>query len=228
MEDRLTFYHPTEERLNVISHGFGLILSVIAFPLLVGYSIREGTTLHVISFSIYGASLVILYAASTSYHYVQEPKLRYKLNIFDHAAIYVLIAGSYTPFALNVFEGVLGWTVLGIVWTIAIIGITLKLFFTGKFGLVSTIAYILMGWIGILGIRSLIDNLPIEGVIWLIAGGLSYTVGAILFGLHKIKFNHAIFHIFVLLGSFCHFISVFLYVLPYQQNITKNIEFIVK
>ncbi len=216
MEDRLTFYHPTEELLNVISHGFGLFLSVIALILLLYYSITDGTTLHVITFSIYGVSLVILYSASTLYHYVQEPKLRYKLNIFDHAAIYVLIAGSYTPFTLNVMQGTLGWTLFAIVWAIAIIGVTLKLFFTGKYGFVSTLAYVGMGWLGVFGLKSLFDALPVEGVIWILAGGVSYTVGAILYGIKKIKFNHAIFHVFVLLGSICHFMSVFLYVLPYR------------
>ncbi|NNF00861.1 MAG: hemolysin D, partial [Pyrinomonadaceae bacterium] len=109
MEDRLTFYHPTEERLNVVSHGIGLILSVIALVVLVISSITYGTVWHVVSFSIYGTSLVIMYTASTLYHSIQEPKLRYKLNIFDHAAIYVLIAGSYTPFTLGVMRGSLGW-----------------------------------------------------------------------------------------------------------------------
>ncbi len=216
MEDRLTFYHPTEEKLNVISHGFGLILSVIALITLVIYAISDGTLWHIISFSIYGASLVILYTASTLYHYVQEPKLRYKLNIFDHAAIYVLIAGSYTPFTINVMQGTLGWGLFGTVWAIAIIGITLKLFFTGKFGKISTVAYILMGWLGIFGLQTLIANLPIEGVIWLVAGGISYTIGAILYSIKQIKFNHAIFHVFVLIGSICHFMSVFLYVLPFK------------
>lgn len=228
MKDRLTFYHPTEEKLNVISHGLGLILSIIALKALVYYAISEGTIWHIVSFSIYGASLVIMYSASTLYHYVQEPKLRYKLNIFDHAAIYVLIAGSYTPFTLNVMQGTLGWTLFVIVWTIAIIGITLKLFFTGKYGFISTVVYILMGWMGIFGLKSLFEALPAEGVIWLLAGGISYTIGAILYSLKKIKFNHAIFHVFVLLGSFCHFMSVFLYVLPYQPNLVKNIELIVK
>ena len=218
MEDRLTFYHPTEEKLNVLSHGFGLILSVIGFFLLVKYSVSEGTIWHIVSFSIYGTSLVIMYSASTLYHYVQEPRLRYKLNIFDHAAIYVLIAGSYTPFTINVMQGSLGWTLFGVVWTIAIIGITLKLFFTGKYGMISTIAYILMGWLGVFGLKSLFEALPIEGVIWLLAGGFSYTIGAILYGLKGVKFNHAIFHIFVLIGSFCHFISVFIYVLPYRSS----------
>lgn len=216
MEDRLTFYHPTEEKLNVISHGLGLILSIIALITLVIYAISDGTLWHIISFSIYGVSLVILYSASTLYHFVQEPKLRYKLNIFDHAAIYVLIAGSYTPFTLNVMPGSLGWGLFGTVWAIAIIGITLKLFFTGKFGKISTIAYILMGWLGVFGLKALFEALPIEGVIWLLAGGISYTLGAILYSLKMVKFNHAIFHVFVLVGSICHFMSIFLYVLPYR------------
>jgi len=218
MENRLTFYHPTEEKLNIISHGSGLILSIVALILLVVFAIREGTVWHVASFSIYGASLVILYTASTLYHYVQEPNLRYKLSILDHAAIYVLIAGSYTPFTINVLSGTFGWAMFGIIWAIAIIGITLKLFFTGKYGRISTVAYVLMGWIGALGLTTLLENLPVEGVIWLIAGGISYTIGALIFGFKKVQFNHAIFHMFVLLGSFCHFISVFLYVLPYRMN----------
>ena len=115
MENRLTFYHPTEEKLNIISHGSGLILSIVALILLVVFAIREGTVWHVASFSIYGASLVILYTASTLYHYVQEPNLRYKLSILDHAAIYVLIAGSYTPFTINVLSGTFGWAMFGII-----------------------------------------------------------------------------------------------------------------
>lgn len=218
MENRLTFYHPTEEKLNIISHGSGLILSIVALILLVVFAIREGTVWHVASFSIYGASLVILYTASTLYHYVQEPNLRYKLSILDHAAIYVLIAGSYTPFTINVLSGTFGWAMFGIIWAIAIIGITLKLFFTGKYGKISTVAYVLMGWIGAIGLTTLLENLPVEGVIWLIAGGISYTIGALIFGFKKVRFNHAIFHMFVLLGSFCHFISVFLYVLPYRMS----------
>lgn len=216
MEDRLTFYDPTEERLNVLSHGLGLIFSVVALIVLVNYAVLEGTFLKVVTFSIYGASLVILYTASTLYHFVQEPKWRYRLNIFDHAAIYILIAGSYTPFTLNVMRGTLGWTLFAVVWTIAVIGITLKLFFTGKYGFISTVGYILMGWIAVFGIKALFEALPVEGIIWLVAGGIAYTIGAILFGLKMIKFNHAIFHIFVLIGSFCHFMSVFLYVLPYK------------
>ncbi len=216
MEDRLTFYHPQEERYNVISHGIGLILSIFAFIALVSYASLYGTVWHIISFTIYGTSLVLLYSASTLYHFVQEPKLRYKLNIFDHAAIYVLIAGSYTPFAMNVIDGSRGWVLLMIIWSIAVSGIIFKLFFTGKYGFISTVIYVLMGWLGVFGIEAIIKNLPIEATYWLIGGGISYTVGSILFGLKMIKFNHAIFHLFVLLGSFCHFMSVFMYILPYK------------
>ncbi|MCB1026004.1 MAG: hemolysin III family protein, partial [Acidobacteria bacterium] len=158
MKDRLTFYHPTEEKLNVVSHGFGLVLSVIALGLLISGANNGNGFVYAASFGIYGASLVILYTASTLYHYVQEPRLRYKLNILDHSAIYVLIAGSYTPFTLNVMGETVGTTLFVTVWTIAIIGITLKLFFTGKYGKLSTAAYILMGWLGIFGLRSLFEN----------------------------------------------------------------------
>ncbi len=202
----------------MISHGFGLVLSIAAFIILVSSANTSGTFWHIVSFSIYGSSLVILYAASTVYHYVQEPNLRYKLNILDHAAIYVLIAGSYTPFTMNVFEGWLSWGAFCVIWTIAIIGITFKLFFTGKYGFISTIGYLIMGWMGVFGLQALFEALPVEGVMWLIAGGLMYTIGAILYGLKMVKFNHAIFHIFVLLGSFCHFISVLLYVLPHRNG----------
>lgn len=214
MKDRLTFYHPAEERFNFISHGIGLILSVMALILLVAYAVSGGSLRHVFSFSIYGASLVILYTASTLYHYVQEPALRYKLNIFDHAAIYVLIAGSYTPFVLHVLQGTIGWTMFLLVWALAFAGVFLKLFFTGKYGLLSTAGYLLMGWMAIFALDPLIENFPATGVFWVLTGGVAYTVGAVLHGLKKIRFNHAIFHVFVLLGSICHFMAVFLYIVP--------------
>ncbi|MDX1829601.1 MAG: hemolysin III family protein [Lutibacter sp.] len=213
-EKNITYYEPKEEKFNVISHAIGLVLSVIALVLLVVFASLEGTAKHVVSFSIYGASLIVLYSASTFYHYSQNPKFRKKLNIFDHAAIYVLIAGTYTPFTMLVLKGWVGWTILGVSWGLALIGIILKLFFTGRYDKISTFAYVLMGWLIIFAIKPLIDNFPIQGLIWLLAGGVFYTIGAILYSIKKLKFNHAIFHVFVLLGSFCHFIAVFFYVLP--------------
>jgi len=136
------------------------------------------------------------------------------LKIFDHSAIYVLIAGTYTPFTLITLEETVGWTIFGVVWGMALIGIVFKLFFTGKYKLVSTLMYILMGWVIIFAIKPLMESLPTEGLYWLFGGGLAYTVGAILYSIKKIKFNHAIFHFCVLIGSFCHFYAVLYYVLP--------------
>jgi len=215
---RVTYYDPKEEKLNVISHGLGLVLSIIALIVLVVYSSKYGSNWHIISFSIYGASLILLYSASTFYHYVQNPKWRQKLNVFDHSAIYVLIAGTYTPFTLIVLKGWVGWTIFGTSWGLAIFGIIFKLFFTGKYDKISTIAYVLMGWLIVFAIKPLINNFPLEGLLWLLAGGVYYTVGAILYSIKSIKYNHAIFHIFVLLGSFSHFMAVFFYVLPIEKN----------
>lgn len=214
MRSRITFYHPSEERLNVLTHGFGLILSVFALVLLVVYSSLEGTLLHIVSFSVYGISLVILYLASTLYHLSRRPRLRFRLCVFDHAAIFLLIAGSYTPFTLHVIEGNLGLVIFGAVWTLALFGIAFKLFHTGRYNAISTVAYVLMGWIAIFAIEPFISSFDRAGVVWVFAGGFAYTFGAIMYGLKRIKFNHAIFHAFVLFGSICHFIAVFFYVLP--------------
>jgi len=191
-----------------------LVLSIVALVLLLVKSSSYGIVWHITSFSIYGASLIVLYAASTFYHYSQSPKLRHRLNIFDHASIYILIAGTYTPFTLVVLNGWIGWTIFGISWGLAIAGVTLKLFFTGRFNKISTIAYVLMGWVIVFAIKPLIDNLSVEGLWWLLFGGIFYTVGAVLFSIPKIKYNHLIFHIFVLLGSFSHFMAVYFHVLP--------------
>jgi len=208
------YYTPSEERINILSHAFGFILSIVALLLLVVRASLYGTVWHIVSFSIFGASLMILYAASTFYHRAKQADLRMRLKIFDHASIYVLIAGTYTPFTLVSLHGTIGWIIFGTSWGLALGGIILKLFFTGKYNLISTIMYVLMGWIIVFAIKPLIANLASEGLFWLVAGGVAYTLGAVLYSIKKIKFNHAIFHLFVLLGSFCHFISVFYYVLP--------------
>ncbi len=210
----IKYYSPEEEKINIISHAIGFVLSIIALVFLVTYAVLYGNVWHIVSFSIFGASLIILYAASVLYHIAKEPGIRNRLKIIDHASIYVLIAGTYTPFALVTLNGTTGWIMFGISWGLALTGIILKLFFAGEYNLISTIMYVLMGWIIIFAIKPLIDNLPLDGLLWLFAGGISYTIGAILYSIKKIKFNHAIFHIFVLIGSFCHFTAVFFYVLP--------------
>ena len=216
MEDieEIKYYSPVEEKINIISHAIGFILSIVALVLLVTHANLHGDVCHIVSFSIFGASLIVLYAASTFYHNAKKPELRNRLKIIDHAAIYVLIAGSYTPFTLVSLNGTIGWVIFGTSWGLALTGIILKLFFTGKYNLISTLIYVFLGWVIIFAIKPLINKLPLEGLFWLFAGGMAYTIGAILYSIKKIKFNPAIFHVFVLMGSFSHFVSVFFYVLP--------------
>ena len=203
-----------EEKINVISHGIGFLLSIAALVFLVVRASLHGNVFHIVSFTIFGVSLMILYAASTLYHNSKKEKVRARLNIFDHASIFILIAGTYTPYVLVSLNGVMGWILFGITWGAAVLGIILKLYFIGKYEKLSTILYVLMGWIIIIAIKPLFDNLSSEGLFWLFTGGISYTIGAGLFSLKRLKLNHAIFHIFVMLGSICHFISVYFYMLP--------------
>ena len=213
---KVKYYSPREEKVNIVSHAFGLILSIAAFFLLILHASFNGSGLHIVSFSIYGISLIVLYAASTFYHSAKSPELRSRLRVFDHASIYVLIAGTYTPFALITLKGELGWIVFSVSWGLALAGVILKLYFTGKYNLISTLMYLFMGWMIVFFINPLMDSLSDDGLIWLAAGGISYTLGAALYSIKKIQFYHAIFHIFVLLGSSAHFISIFFYVLTYE------------
>ena len=210
----IKFYSPLEEKINVTTHAVGLGLSIVALVLLVTHAIRNGNVWHIVGFSIFGVSLCVLYTASTFYHNAKEPELRSKLRVFDHASIYVLIAGTYTPYTIVTLNGLTGWVIFGVSWGLAISGIILKLFFTGKYDFISTLMYVFMGWIIIFAIKPMSINLSSGGIFWLVAGGVSYTLGAVIYSIKKIKFNHAIFHIFVLIGSGCHFLSIFLYVLP--------------
>lgn len=212
--DQLKRYSQLEEKTNIISHAIGLVFSIVALLLLITRAVQHGDVWHVVSAAIFGASLIALYAASTFYHSAIDAKLRSRLRIFDHATIYVLIAGTYTPFALITLNGPVGWMIFGVSWSMAVTGVILKLFFTGRFKVISTLMYIFMGWIIIFAITPLLNGLSTEGVFWLFAGGVAYTTGAIIYSIKQILFNHAIFHMFVLLGSFCHFIAVYFYVLP--------------
>jgi len=213
-DKEIKHYSTAEERINILSHVLGFILSIVALVLLVRHASINGDVWHVVSFSVFGVSLMILYAASTVYHSARNIQFRRKMRIVDHASIYILIAGTYTPFTLVTLNGFSGWMIFGITWGMAVVGIVLKLFYTGKYDAVSTLMYVFMGWIIVFAIEPLIDNLSSDGLFWLVAGGMAYTTGAILYSIKKIKFNHAIFHVFVLVGSFCHFISVYFYILP--------------
>lgn len=214
MNAETKFYSPLEERINILSHAIGLLLSIIAVVLLVTRASSYGNAWHIVSAAIFGASLITLYAASTVYHSATRAELRARLRIIDHATIYILIAGTYTPFTLITLNGTIGWVIFAFSWGMAISGIILKLFFTGRFNLVSTLMYVFMGWIIIFAVKPLIASLPTAGLFWLVAGGLSYTVGAIIYSIKKVPLNHATFHLFVLGGSICHFVAVYFFVLP--------------
>ena len=203
------FYSTAEERLNVLSHFLGFLLSIAALPLLIVKASREGTAWHIVSFSIFGATMVILYAASTLYHYAKRPERRKRLRIFDHAAIYLLIAGTYTPFTLVTLNGTLGWVLFGITWGLALGGVILKLFYTGRFDRLSTILYVAMGWLIIFAFKPMVDNLNSVSLWFLLAGGIAYTLGAVLYSMSRLSYNHAIFHLFVLAGTTCHFFAVY-------------------
>ena len=208
------YYPPLEEKLNILSHGVGLALSVLALILLVIRASSIGNGLHIICFSVFGLSLIVLYTASTFFHSAKKMKLRYRMNLFDHSAIYILIAGTYTPFALITLNGSTGWVIFGVIWGLATVGVIWKFMHIGKRVILSTVMYVLMGWVMIFAVEPLIENLPYYGFLWLLLGMLSYMIGALFFSINRMKFNHAIFHKFVLIGSFCHFMSIFYYVLP--------------
>ena len=210
MSEHLNYeYSVSEEKLNVLSHGLGFLASIVVFPFLIIKAFSYSGFWKPASFIIYGFSLLILYAASTFYHAAKDAKKRRKLNIFGHAAIYVLIAGSYTPFCLVALDSELGWYLFIFVWLFAFIGIVLKLFFTGRFNKLSTAMYLLMGWQVVFLIKPLINSLTTYSLNLLFLGGVFYTIGAILYSIKKLPFNHAIFHVFVLLGSVSHFLAIY-------------------
>jgi hemolysin III len=207
-------YSPWEELFNSITHGIGALVSIAGLILLVVYSSIYGNLSHIISCTIFGLTLVLLYTASTLYHSFQKPNLKHVFKILDHSCIYILIAGTYTPFMLITIRGALGWVIFALVWSFTVIGILFKVFFVHRFKIISTIAYILMGWIIIFAIKPLFDALPGGGLVLLISGGLAYTLGTIFYAWKRLPFNHAIWHLFVLTGSVCHFLAVMFYVIP--------------
>ena len=205
---------PVEERVNALTHGVGAALAAAGLVFLVVSAYVYGGLWHVVSFSIYGASLVLLYLASTLYHSFQNEERKHRLRIFDHAAIYLLIAGTYTPFALVVLHGLLGWTIFSIVWGLAAVGIIFQLFFVNRFKKTATLCYLFMGWLIVFFLQPLAAALAPEGLFWLAFGGVLYTVGAVFYLFKRIPYNHAVWHVFVMGGSAAHFIAVAQYVLP--------------
>ena len=208
------FYSRREEIIHSITHGIGAGLSIAGLTVLVVLAVSYGDVYQIVSFSIYGTTLIILYLASTLYHSFQQPRVKQIFKVIDHSAIYLLIAGTYTPFLLISIRGKWGWSLLIIIWGLALLGISFKTLFIHRFQNLSVLAYILMGWLNIVAIKELLANIPVGGLIWLAVGGVVYTVGVIFYALYKIPYTHAIWHIFVMAGSICHYFAVLLYLAP--------------
>ena len=204
-----------EEFANTITHGFGLVLSLVGFAVLLGLAISRGGAMLIASCIVYGISLVTLYAASTVYHGTTSLELKRKLQIVDHCCIYLLIAGSYTPFGLVIIGGSLGQSLLILIWVFAAVGIAAKLILRDRYPAVSVVSYLIMGWLGVFAVQPLLAALGVIPIALAVAGGLAYSLGVIFFAWHRIPHNHAIFHIFVLTGSVLHYLAVVLYVVPF-------------
>jgi hemolysin III len=198
-----------EEIANAITHGIGALLAVAALVVLIVIASINGTAWHVTGFTIYGSATLLLYLASTLYHSLTNHKAKYLFRKFDHMSIFLLIAGSYTPFCLTVLQGWIGWTIFGIIWTCAIVGIILKAFYTGKHERLSTFLYVMMGWLIIPAIKPLYDAVSVKVFILLMLSGVFYTAGTYFFLRDSKKpYYHSIWHLFVLAGSAAHFFSV--------------------
>ena len=215
--NQIRAYHYREELLNSITHGTGVLLSIAALALLIVFSSIYGDRGHVVSCTIFGITLILLYTASTLYHSFRKPKIKNVLKIIDHSCIYLLIAGTYTPFLLVSLRGILGWTMFAVIWFLAIIGVVFKIYFVHRFKIISTIAYLLMGWLVVFAIKPLFGSMPTGGIVFLFAGGLAYSLGVIFYVWKTLPFNHAIWHMFILAGSACHFFAVLFYVLPLRS-----------
>jgi hemolysin III len=203
-----------EEIANAITHGVGAVLSIVGLTLLIVLSSLEGTPWHVISFTIYGVTMLLLYVSSTLVHSFPEGKAKDLFEIFDHSSIYLFIAGTYTPFLFIAVKGTTGWTLFGIVWGIALAGIVFKAFFVKKFLFISTILYVFMGWMIVFAWDSLTQNIAHQGIVLLVVGGVLYTIGAVFYVWRGFRFHHMIWHMFVLGGTVLHFLAIILYVLP--------------
>ncbi|MFS2169049.1 PAQR family membrane homeostasis protein TrhA [Priestia megaterium] len=203
-----------EEIANAITHGVGAVLSIVGLTLLIVLSSLEGTPWHVISFTIYGVTMLLLYVSSTLVHSFPEGKVKDLFEIFDHSSIYLFIAGTYTPFLFIAVKGTTGWTLFGIVWGIALAGIVFKAFFVKKFLFISTILYVFMGWMIVFAWDSLTQNIAHQGIVLLVVGGVLYTIGAVFYVWRGFRFHHMIWHMFVLGGTVLHFLAISLYVLP--------------
>ncbi|YCA44479.1 hemolysin III family protein [Bacillus sp. JZ8] len=204
-----------EEIANAITHGIGTILSIVGLTLLIVFSVQFGNIWHVVSFTVYGTTMLLLYTSSTLVHSFPHGRVKDLFEIFDHSSIYLFIAGTYTPFLFVIIQGTVGWTLFGVVWGLAVAGIVFKIFFVKRFVLVSTLLYIAMGWLIVLAWDPLASSLAGPGLNLLVVGGVLYTIGSIFYVWRGFPYHHAIWHIFVLGGTITHYLAILLYVLPH-------------
>ena len=206
-----------EEIANSITHGIGFLLSIAGLIILIVSAKIHADAWRVVSVSIYGGSLIILYATSTLYHIFSSGRISYIFKVIDHSAIYLLIAGTYTPFTLISLRGPWGWTYFVTIWGLALAGIIFKIFFVNRFLVFFITSYLVMGWIALIAAHPIIKTIPLGGICWLVAGGILYSLGIIFLHFWKLRFHHAIWHLFVLGGSICHYFAILFYVLPMQK-----------
>ena len=200
-----------EEIANSVTHGVGALASVAALPILVVVAVSRGDPWQVVGGAIFGATLIMLYVASTLYHALPHPRAKRVFRVLDHSAIYLLIAGTYTPFALGALRGPWGWALLGAVWTLAALGITAKATLGFRFPRLSTAVYVAMGWLALIAVQPLLARVGVAGLMWLLAGGLCYTAGVVFFAWERLRYGHMVWHLFVAAGSVCHFFAVLWY-----------------
>lgn len=201
-------HHWKNELANTVTHGLGVAASIAALCILVVMAARGGDPWEVVGVSIFGATLILLYLASTLYHAVAHPNLKSRLKVLDHCAIYLLIAGTYTPFMIGVLRGGWGWSMFGVIWGLAMAGVIFKLFFTGRFPRLSTLIYILMGWLVLIAAVPMFTLMSPTVLTWLVAGGVTYTAGTVFYHNERIRHAHAVWHLFVIGGSVCHALAV--------------------
>ncbi len=214
IQERLVYYDEAEEIVNRFTHGIGALASLIGVIALIVLAARQHDSYRVVSACIYSAAMVTFYCLSTAYHSVRKPHLRYVFRVLDHASIYLMIAGSYTPFALVTMRGPWGWSLFGTVWGLGTVGAVMKIFTTHRLRFIGPMLYIALGWIVVIALKPLSAALPTGGLLLLFIGGVAYTSGVIFFLWDRLPFNHAIWHLFVLTGSVCHFCAIYFYVIP--------------
>lgn len=197
-----------EELANVLTHGVGMMAAIVGAAVLIVLASLGGDVWEIVGVSVFATTLVALYTASTLYHAARDPALKARLKVLDHSAIYLLIAGSYTPFMIDELRGGWGWSLFGVIWGLAVVGVGLKLVFIGRFRLVSTLVYVGMGWLVLVAAVPLVRTLDPATLVWLLAGGVAYTAGTPFYHNRRIRYAHAIWHLFVIAGSACHAIAV--------------------